>query len=273
MNLLQGLPANGTVSSNLTIDTFEMAFSQIMDPATVNNGANFDLRSAGTDGVFGTGDDDVYSLTMTEQYLISTNRIDFDIGGGPLGYGEYRFTIHSGGLQNPFGTDLDGNGDGTGGDDYVDSFEIAPPPPTAISPSGSLIYYQNFADSILTPSDTDNFSFSYDPGQNLAVVVQGSGALIPTIQVHDPNGVLISDVIGSGSLAQTASLPIGIGGAYTITVGGSAGSIGGYEINLLLNSGIEQEMVGGTNNDSMANAQSLGSTASAWETVWPIDWR
>lgn len=123
---VNGLPANGAFLDDTTIDSFSISFSQLMDPASVNGNANFELRSAGLDGAFDTSDDVVLSLTKNT-YRVGTNQLNFSIDNGPMNYGKYRLRLTSGGLQNPFGTDLDGDGNGNGGDDYVHVFTISPP--------------------------------------------------------------------------------------------------------------------------------------------------
>lgn len=121
-----GLPADGEYLDDTTIDQFSVSFTQIMDPASVNDSANWDLRAAGLDDVFGTGDDIVMNLSF-DPYMIGTNDLMIDIVDGPMNYGHYMLTLNSGGLQNPFTTALDGNGDGTGGDSYFQEFWISPP--------------------------------------------------------------------------------------------------------------------------------------------------
>ncbi len=73
-------------------------------------------------------------------YKIGTNVLDF--GFDPLAEGRYRFTAFAddpsnpddNGLRDPFGTPLDGDGDGVGGDDYVREFYVSSDPPTYTLP-------------------------------------------------------------------------------------------------------------------------------------------
>ena len=119
------LPADGEFLDDTTIDEFTIVFDQVMDPDSVNEAANIDLRAAGLDDVFGTADDVVMDLDAST-YMIGTNELMFTMLNGPMNYGHYRLTISSA-LQNPFGRPLDGDGDGTGGDDYEQEFYISPP--------------------------------------------------------------------------------------------------------------------------------------------------
>ncbi|MEZ6094740.1 MAG: S8 family serine peptidase [Pirellulaceae bacterium] len=121
------IPDNGGSVDDTTIDQFSIKFDQIMDPASINNAANYELRSAGPDELFDTADDVIHNIDVAN-YMIGTNQLVFNLVDGPMDYGHYRLTVTSGGVANPFGLALDGNGDGTGGDDYVHTFDISPPP-------------------------------------------------------------------------------------------------------------------------------------------------
>jgi len=125
VRIVNNLPANGQTIDNRKIDNFDLGFDQIMSPAAMNNPDNFSLRSAGPDDQFNTADDLVYSLTA-ETYRIGTNLLKFRISDGYLPYGKYRLTIRSGGVENPFGTDLDGDNNGLAGGDFNSEFTLKP---------------------------------------------------------------------------------------------------------------------------------------------------
>ena len=128
----EGMPAEGSTVFPDEADEFTVAFSQVMDPATVNNSANFEMRAAGPDNTFGTGDDVLYTLTTgTNNYMLGTNYLTFEVSGPPFIDGFHRIRFVSGGLTNPFGTSLDGDENGTGGDDFIRNFTIGIPPPIA----------------------------------------------------------------------------------------------------------------------------------------------
>ena len=55
---------------------------------------NFDLREAGTDGVFDTADDVIYRLTLDPTYTTGTS-VGLFIQQGPLPSGHYRFTANA----------------------------------------------------------------------------------------------------------------------------------------------------------------------------------
>jgi subtilisin-like proprotein convertase family protein len=124
LKFVNGLPADGTRTGDQTIGDFTLAFDQVLDIDAANNTANYDLRAAGADGVFGTGDDVVKTLTH-DQYMLGTNLFEFQMADGPMTYGHYRLTISN--LVNAFGEPLDGDGDGFEGDAYVQEFWVLTP--------------------------------------------------------------------------------------------------------------------------------------------------
>ena len=86
------LPGEGTASTGV-VDRFTIGFTEEMSAGTVSNTANCDLRSAGLDGTFGTGDDGVYALSASYSSGLAAS---YTILGGPLQPGAYRFTIGTG---------------------------------------------------------------------------------------------------------------------------------------------------------------------------------
>ena len=117
------LPADGSkITFPLASFTLDAPFR--FDPATVVP-ANFELREAGPDGTFDTPDDLTVPIVRdaNQPYRIGVNQLSFAVPA--LGTGSYRFTAKSGGLKDPFGQALDGNGDGTAGDDFVRGFSVS----------------------------------------------------------------------------------------------------------------------------------------------------
>ena len=255
-----GLPADGEETQDLTINGFTVAFDQLMDPATANDGANYELVEAGVDGTFGTADDQLITVSPASQYMIGSNGMSFNIDQGALGLGDYRMTIVSGGLANPFGTALDGNGDGVGGDNVVSFFSIVPEPPRAIAPLGSLIYEQQLPDAIGSAGDMDAFEFELDAGQTLTVVVDGDPTLVPTIDVAGPGGNNLVSVVGTGSTAIAQVIDVDVAGAYSIDIGGDNNTEGAYQLSLYLNAAVENEEFGGPVNDTMAEAENIDNS-------------
>lgn len=119
-----GLPAEG--GNSVTSPTqVRVQFFNVLDAATANNMANWTLIGAGNDDAFGTADDVSVPLSLTGNsltYKVGTNEFLFNIGG-TLTSGLWRFSASN--LTDPFGTALDGNGDGTGGDAFRRTFSIS----------------------------------------------------------------------------------------------------------------------------------------------------
>ena len=117
---ITGLPAQGT-NTFTAFTTFTVFTPLRFDPTTVV-ASNFELRGDGPDGVFNTADDVLIPLTINSgpPYREGTNFLTFTFSS--MNPDRYRFIAKSGGLQNPFGVALDGNGDGVAGDDFVREF-------------------------------------------------------------------------------------------------------------------------------------------------------
>ncbi|MBX7103266.1 MAG: S8 family serine peptidase [Gemmataceae bacterium] len=118
-----GLPAEGSTVSQMPA-TFAIDVPARFDPATMTSTA-FEMVGDGLDNTFGTADDNVLSLTINggSPYLVGVGALNFTVSGSAPA-DSYRFRAKSGGLRSPFNVALDGNGDGTGGDDFVRNFVI-----------------------------------------------------------------------------------------------------------------------------------------------------
>ncbi len=178
---LNGLPANGSsVSPSTVIDSVAIEFSQLMDTGSVNSLSNYELRATGVDGLFDTADDVLYGLSLPSVYQVSTNDFVVDIDS-TIGIGAYRFSILSDGLANPFGTPLDGNSDGTGGDDYAHYFSIGLEGFERIDPLGSLVSasFDNPGRSSV-PGEVAAFDFFAEAGELVGIVAtpESSGAAL-----------------------------------------------------------------------------------------------
>jgi hypothetical protein len=126
-----GLPAqNGRVAQASAPTSFSLRLFNVLDPTSATTNGNYRLVNAGPDESFGTPDDIAIPITRTTSSVrYARNDIAFTIDA-PLGPGYYRFTA-AGTLVDPFGQPLDGNADGTGGDNYTRDFVVTPTSPTA----------------------------------------------------------------------------------------------------------------------------------------------
>jgi hypothetical protein len=82
------LPAEGT-SASYVAPNFSLGFSEDMLASTVMQAANYELRSAGPDGVFDTSDDELY--TVVPQTYSAGLTASYHVPDGPLQPGNYRF--------------------------------------------------------------------------------------------------------------------------------------------------------------------------------------
>jgi hypothetical protein len=117
-----GLPEDGGSTSE-SISEFQVDVANVFDPATVQNMNNWELRGAGPDGQFDTGDDVIVPLTLNTTYMVGTNRLDFTVDGA-MPPDIYQFRAYAGGLADPFGQPLDGNNSGQGGANFVRTFTV-----------------------------------------------------------------------------------------------------------------------------------------------------
>jgi hypothetical protein len=150
----------------------------VLQPDTVNDPANWQLVEAGPDGMLDTPDDVVVPITLSTTtgtpYMVGTNRITIQTGG-PLPPGLYRFRMVSGGLADPFGQPLNGDG---GGGDLVRDFYVT----GGDAPGGGYGPFAPFAPfaRALTPADPNPVSVPGPDGQPVFVPVLGrNDGLLP----------------------------------------------------------------------------------------------
>ena len=86
------LPSQGT-NSTVLVDRFTVDFSEEMDAGTVTNSANYELRSAGPDGVLDTSDDELYTLVPDYTSGLQATLV---ISDGPIQSGIVRFIAKTG---------------------------------------------------------------------------------------------------------------------------------------------------------------------------------
>ncbi|MCY2962326.1 MAG: hypothetical protein NT069_01520, partial [Planctomycetota bacterium] len=129
------IESNGT--SGMVVSQISVAFSEEVNAIDANAPANYELRRA-VNGIFGDGDDVVYSVTPSYAFNLanstSITTLDVGNGGAPLPGDTYRLTVHGNAgssIHDTAGNRLDGNRDGvvTGSlaDEYVRTFVILPP--------------------------------------------------------------------------------------------------------------------------------------------------
>lgn len=210
IRLVNNLPGNGASLDNLQINNFDIAFDQVMSPSTVNNLSHYQLRGAGPDNQFNTADDLSYSLTA-ETYRIGTNLLNFRINQGNLPYGKYRLTIAAADLRNPFGTALDGDGNGTAGGNFVSEFTLAP----------SLVGSVSFTKDQFRPIDIIRFSVQDNATTTpLTVTLTTPGGDSETVTLTEMENFTWTGAISSTAAAAipgNGTLEVGLGDTITLT--------------------------------------------------------
>ena len=100
-------------------------FTEALNPIDANAPSNYELRSAGENGVFGDADDVI--LGLTPHYTAGTRAVLIDVAGGlplaPL----YQMSVSgSSTIHDLSGLALDGDGDGQPGGNFVRTGAIKP---------------------------------------------------------------------------------------------------------------------------------------------------
>ena len=127
---------------------------------------------------------------------------------------------------------------------------------------GSLIYHDDNSGSISLAGDSEAIPLFVDAGQNATVFVEASaGNLIPNVEIFDPAGDSIGSATGTGTSVNLQSVPLPVGGEYSIVISGDAGTTGDFDVQIYLNADLESENVGGPTNNSLATAQPIDGSA------------
>lgn len=223
------------------------------DPDDVTNPANYLLVERGDDGAFGTascsvgvgGDDQAFSVdqvTYDQKSFTARLRVN---GGEQLLRGRYRlFACGSTSIVDLLDQPLDGDGDGTGGDDFVREFSVT---------ADNLLENPNFDDNVAgwTTSSPSELAFGTDdvgraPTSGSAAVTNltGTGHTISVSQcvaVSPQQGYYVTGRVQhiSGSLADPTL-------SSTVEFFGGAACTGG-----LLSSRVVPGLSGDTNGGRM----------------------
>ena len=113
-----GLPDEGGITG-VTTRAFSVEFSEALDQVSANSAANYELRRAGSDGLFDTPDDEVLDIALAYSFPETSLAVVLDEA---LEDGLYRFTV-SGALDTAANV-LDGDDDGAAGGTFERTFRI-----------------------------------------------------------------------------------------------------------------------------------------------------
>jgi hypothetical protein len=143
----------------------------------------------------------VYTLSRS----VGSRAVSLTVTDGPPQPGQYRFTARASGLLDRFSNPLDGNADGTGGDDLVRFFSVVVPAgsvlesrsndsipaatalPLLEDPAGSGLWTSSIALGAIDPAgETDYWSFAAQQGDKLIIDIEAtSGSFIPRFIVRN----------------------------------------------------------------------------------------
>ncbi|MCY2986275.1 MAG: M36 family metallopeptidase, partial [Planctomycetota bacterium] len=216
-------------------------------------------------------------LASTFTYDGSTQTVTAQFAG--LGDDLYTLKLLSGNgkFEDAAGNALDGevttwpippnpSGNGTPGGDFAVPFEVDltttsfPTPFQLVAPLGSLIYRSTAVSGAIAGSvDTDAYTVSLDAGQRISVLANAFSGLDLALELRDPSGAVVATANAMGVDQDEVLSSVGptVAGVYTVTVSDAAGTIGGYQVELLLNAAVELESHQGPGNDNLAMAQDL----------------
>lgn len=140
-------------------------------------------------------------------------------------------------------------------------------------PLGSQIYKASVTGTVVAQPDdlTDAaarmiYHVDLDANQTLAAIARGTdGVFEPVVRIQDPSGTILSEGTSYGEIGVTQAVQA-FGpspGTYTIVVsGGESGTLGEFELDVYLNTDIEDEPYSLIPNDSVFEAQYI-----AWTSV------
>ena len=112
------------------LDSIVLTLSEAINSIDANASANYNLISAGVNGVFGDGDD--LTISLLPNYTTGSQLVTLGISGSTLSPGQYRLTVVSNdvtnsGLHDLAGILFDGDDDSIAGGDYVREFSLVQP--------------------------------------------------------------------------------------------------------------------------------------------------
>lgn len=203
---------------------------------------------------------DASDLTIDGQPAGSANAIDedtvaFDVSSLHDGDGSYNVAIAAGALSSLAGQPLEA---------FAISLEVdTTPKMTRVDPAGALIYESTGDGFFNSVSDTDSFTFELDAGQvSSFALMPRDGSIQAQLELFDPSnnslGAVSSPGPGQGLVIQNS--PIAQSGLYRLEATSLAGQ-GRYDIRVSLNAALENEAYGGSDNDTLAVAQTIDGSA------------
>ena len=238
-------PEEGTTNTGLW-QVFSLSFSEDLAAGTVNDGANYELRSAGADGVFGTGDDQLYQVQCAPVYSSGLSA-SYWVPDGPLQPGKYRFVAKRA-LTDRAGNPLAA--------DYVRQFVVAGVPgfvqenrsnetretATVLDPLvedgvGGGVRGGWGRGRMASNADSDWWSFTGRAGDGLSLVAETPGvnpSASISYHLYGPDGNWVWGSGTSGSPWQVGPLSLPADGTYALQVTSGNLSSPDYQFRIVL---------------------------------------
>lgn len=203
---------NASASAVPRVNQIGVTFSEPLDAIDANAPANFELRAAGADGVFNTGDDTLVAVTPV--YTSGSTTITLNLGS-TIPVGLYRLIVKAGGtsaIHDLAGLSLDGDADGTAGGDYVRTFTVTNIQAQTINfPTiADRLYGDTFALSATASSGLDvTFSVLAGPASIVGNTLNVTGVGTVTVEaLQSGNGSFAAATVDRSFMAAPASLLI-----------------------------------------------------------------
>jgi len=190
------------VSATASSQQITVLFSQPPNDIDAAAASLYVLRGAGPDGLFGTADDVVYSLTPTYQH--GTDQVQLAINGGTLPAGLYQLTINSSAnssVHNLAGVALDGTGGGVAGINFVTAFTA---PAITWATPGAITYGTALSGTQLDATANVPGSFVYSPALG---TVLGAGTQTLSVTFTPTDTTDYSTMIQSVQLVVSPATP------------------------------------------------------------------
>ncbi|MEM7312485.1 MAG: S8 family serine peptidase [Planctomycetota bacterium] len=256
-----GVPSNGAVTEDVNINEFSVRFSGVLDPATAMDSSNYTLTNAGTDGVFGTADDEVLAIEVASMYMVGSNEVDLSlVGGGTLEVGDYRLSVVSGGITDPFGTPIDGDLDGVAGGNYETDFSVINPFKAAGPNPGLIAKRTDTAATLSDASDSDVVKFFAEQGETITAIATPISSTAK-LSLEVPGVAAAETAAAAGDTVVLTIASIDADGEYDFVVSADAGTT--YSLDIYKNVDISGLIETPSEIDLSASEIQLGSSRYA----------
>ncbi|MEM9645150.1 MAG: hypothetical protein AAF989_09155, partial [Planctomycetota bacterium] len=131
-----------------------------------------------------------------------------------------------------------------------------------IGVAGALAYSSEESSRVPADGELVTFRMELDPGQKLSVELTPDGGLQGNVTLRDSASAVATVAAGAaGDTIFLDSAEIATGGEYFLDISGLGGTVGEFDLELFLNTGVEQEgRIAGSSNDVIADAEDIDPT-------------